>query len=115
MPDLVANWSVRCDRMRSRVCDVLKRRKSYVSRKNSALDQAKILDEVRHAQLLARIQNLEGREARSERSQMEFEQRMNGALYRGVVEPSVKVDVAGVVFLSAVPFASFESSQIQDQ
>lgn len=60
-------------------------------------------DEIRYAQLRTRIQSLDGREASAEAEQLALEQGLNEALHRGISFPSIKVDVAGAVFLTSEP------------
>jgi ATP-dependent helicase HepA len=65
-------------------------------------------DEIRHAQLQTRIQSLQGSEAEAEANQLDLERELSAALLRGISAPSVKVDVAGVVFLTSEPVSSIE-------
>lgn len=103
-PDAFANWNLRCVRM----CDAAKARLLARARlaasKQMALARAHVEDEVRHAQLHTRIQSLTGCEAKVERDQLAAEIAINEGLYRGIDAPLVKVDVAGVVLLSATPY-----------
>ena len=66
-------------------------------------------DEIRYAQLRPRIQSFEGREANSEVGQLSLERSLNEALHYGIHNPSIKVDVVGVVFLTSEPVALIES------
>jgi len=43
---------------------------------------------------------LTGVESLAEQARLTLEQRLNDALYAGIATPTIKVDVAGVVFLS---------------
>lgn len=72
--------------------------------KKAALARAHVEDEIRHAQLRTRIQSMSGGQALLERHQLASEQAINAGLYQGIHAPSVKVDVAGVVLLSASPY-----------
>jgi ATP-dependent helicase HepA len=103
-PDAFANWDVRCGRMREAAMGKILARTSLSEAKKAALARARIEDEIRHAQLRARIQSLSGGEAILERRQLESEQAINAGLYQGIQAPSIKVDVAGVVLLSASPY-----------
>lgn len=104
VPDTFANWGERCVRMRDRAKAILIARPTHTDAKVVAVERARIEDEVRAAQLATRIRILEGVEADSEREQLEFEKKLNVALYKGIENPSIKVDVAGVVILSSNPF-----------
>lgn len=110
MPDKFANWNHFCARLRNKAFSILDQRKEIAERKYTAIKRAQVEDEVRHAQLMARIQHLQGKEAESEKAQLELEKKINNALYRGIQEPSIKVDVAGVVFLSNQPFPNIEQA-----
>lgn len=106
MPDIFENWDTRCNRMRDYANSILNKRPEFLNLKEQAIINAKLEDEVRYAQLKTRIQHLKGKEADSERTQLQFESSINDALYRGIHSPSIKVDVAGVVFLSNQPFSA---------
>lgn len=103
-PDSFANWEERCVRMRNRAKANLVARPSLEDAKVVAIQRARIEDEVREAQLATRIRMLDGVEADSEREQLALETKLNAALYQGIEAPSIKVDVAGVVILSGMPF-----------
>jgi ATP-dependent helicase HepA len=102
-PQAFANWNLRCERMRDTARTKLLARSRLEDSKQAALARARVEDEVRYAQLHTRIQSLTGREADVERHQLAAEQAINEGLYCGISDPSVKVDVAGVVLLSAGP------------
>lgn len=102
--DAFANWDVRCVRMREAAMCKLLARASLAEAKKAALARAHLEDEMRHAQLRARIQSTTGNQALLERRQLAAEQAINAGLYRGINEPSIKVDVVGVVLLSASPY-----------
>lgn len=70
----------------------------------AAMQRARIEDEVREAQLATRIRMLDGVEAESEQEQLTLETNLNAALYKGIETPSIKVDVAGMVILTGMPF-----------
>jgi ATP-dependent helicase HepA len=105
LPDTFANWGERCIRMRDRAKAILLARPSLDEAKVIAIKQARIEDEIREAQLATRIRMLDGVEAESERRQLELETKLNQALYQGIKNPIVKIDVAGVVILSDTPFS----------
>lgn len=111
MPDMFENWDTRCSRMRDFANSILCKRSEFINLKERAIVSAKLEDEVRYAQLKTRIQHLDGKEAESECSQLKFENAINDALYRGIHSPSIKVDVAGVVFLSNRPFSAIVSAE----
>lgn len=104
-PDTFANWSERCVRMRDRSKAILVAKPGYAEAKVVAIKNARIEDEVREAQLATRIRMLDGVEADSERQQLALETKLNAALYQGIESPSIKLDVAGVVILSGMPFS----------
>lgn len=107
-PDIFANWEERCERMRARALDIVMARPELEERQQRALERAVAEDEIRYAQLQTRIQSLHGREAQAEAQQLTLEQALNSALHRGISSPSVKVDVAGVVFLTSEPVSLIE-------
>ncbi|KZN21252.1 MULTISPECIES: protein DpdE [Pseudomonas] len=101
--DTFVNWEERCERMRDRALAIVIARSELKDRQHRALERALAEDEIRYAQLQTRIQSLQRREAEAEMRQLTLEQALNGALHRGISSPSVKVDVAGVVFLTSQP------------
>lgn len=105
-----ANWGERCVRIRDLARAILVGRREFVDSKNNAIARAEVEDEVRYAQLATRIQSLDGAEAEAEQSLLAFETKLHAALYRGIADPSIKVDVVGVVFLSRLAFARIEDS-----
>lgn len=102
-PDVFVNWHERCLRMNERAHALVLARPELEARKHAALARARVEDDVRHAQMRTRIRSLEGAEAVTESAEFELEQRLNNALYEGITNPVVKVDVAGVVFLAEPP------------
>lgn len=107
-PDVLTNWTERCERMRDKAIAIVKSRPEMLERQRVSLERALAEDEIRYAQLRTRIQSLVGREARAEAVQLELEQGLNEALHRGISFPSIKVDVAGVVFLTNHPVSVIE-------
>lgn len=103
-PEAFTNWDVRCARMREAAMGKLLARSSLAEAKKAALARARVEDEIRHAQLRARIQSMSGSQALLEQRQLSSEQAINAGLYQGIHAPSVKIDVAGVVLLSASPY-----------
>lgn len=103
-PATFLNWEQRCIRMRDKAKDILIAREHLANAKAAAIRRARIEDVVREAQLATRIRMLDGVEADSEQVQLAFESNLNSALYRGIENPSIKVDVAGMVILSCRPF-----------
>lgn len=103
-PDIFANWNARCIRMRNRAKEILKSRVGLAENIATAIKHARIEDEIRAAQLLTRVRLLEGVEAESEQKQLSIEVKLNDALYKGIQNPSIRVDVAGVVILSSNQF-----------
>jgi ATP-dependent helicase HepA len=103
-PDTFANWTERCIRMRDSAKAILGAKSDHMEAKVTAIKNARIEDEVREAQLATRIRMLDGIESDSEREQLAIEKKLNAALYQGIETPLIKVDVAGVVILSGMPF-----------
>ena len=103
-PDAFLNWKERCGRMRDRARATLVARPHLAALKMKALDRAKIEDELRQAQLATRIRTLRGIEAEVELRQMRIEREINDGLYQGILSPSIKVDVSGVIMISSAPF-----------
>jgi ATP-dependent helicase HepA len=110
MPNTFANWCERCTRIRDRARDILVSRQEFEANKKSAISRAKVEDDVRYAQLTTRIQSLEGTEAEAEKVQLALETKLHAALYSGIANPSIKVDVVGVVFLSRLSLATIQQS-----
>jgi len=110
MPDKFDNWKYLCERLRDKACSILVQRKEFSDRKNMAMKRAQIGDEIRYAQLATRIRHLQEDEAKVEREQLELEKKLNNALYIGIQSPTIKVDVAGVVFLSRLPFSNIQQA-----
>lgn len=108
MPDAFASWADRCAHMRRRAHEVLLNREELAARKSAAIARAKTEDGVRYAQLLTRMQTLRGKELKEEGLQLQFERDLNQALYEGIAQPTIKVDVVGVVLLSLRSFSSVE-------
>ncbi|WP_244814748.1 protein DpdE [Caballeronia sp. Lep1P3] len=107
-PDLLANWSQRCLRLRGRAYDLVKQRETLTARQLGAIEQAVIEDEGRYAQLATRVQSLTGAEAAAEQARLSLEKMINAALHDGIRAPTIKVDVAGVVFVSNEPVSVIE-------
>lgn len=110
MPGTFANWAERCERIRDLARALLVGRREFIDSKSNAIEKAKLEDEVRYAQLAARIQSLDGVEAEAEQALLALEVKLHAALYTGIADPSIKVDVVGVVFLSSMAFSSVEDS-----
>ena len=108
-PDIFENWNERCTRLRERALAIVVAREDLLQSQQSAIKCALAEDDVRYAQLHSRIQSLQGSEAKSESKQLEMERQLGAALLRGITSPSIKVDVAGVVFVTSEPVASIES------
>ena len=107
-PDIFANWSERCARMRERALTKAVAQEELLQSQQKAVKRALAEDEIRYAQLQTRIQSLQGGEAQAEANQLSLERELGAALLRGISAPSVKVDVAGVVFLTSEPVSSIE-------
>jgi ATP-dependent helicase HepA len=108
-PNAFANWHERCLRMNERAHSLVLARPELEAFKRAALKRARAEDEVRHAQMRTRIRSLDGAEAEAESAGFELEQRLNEALYEGIINPVVKVDVAGVVFLAEQPVSVLDA------
>jgi ATP-dependent helicase HepA len=107
-PDIFTNWNERCERMRDKAIAIVRSKPEMLERQKASLGRALAEDEIRYAQLHTRIQSLDGREASAEAEQLVLEQILNEALHRGISSPSIKVDVAGVVFLTSAPVSLIE-------
>ena len=99
-PEAFSNWAERCLRMNDRAHVVVLAKPELAALKHAALKHARAEDDVRHAQMRTRIRSLVGTEAEAESAEFKLEQRLNDALYEGIANPVLKVDVAGVVFVS---------------
>ncbi len=108
LPDVFGNWKDRCVRMRNRALAILTARQELAAHIRAASVKARLEQEIRYAQLQTRIQQLDGREAVSEREQLVFERKLSAALDSGIVVPSIEVDVAGMIFLASEQYASAE-------
>jgi ATP-dependent helicase HepA len=108
-PHAFANWHERCLRMNERAHALVLARPELEAFKRAALTRARAEDDVRHAQMRTRIRSLDGAEAEAESAGFELEQRLNEALYEGIINPVVKVDVAGVVFLAEQPVSVLDA------
>jgi ATP-dependent helicase HepA len=113
-PDTFTNWEERCHRMRDRALAIAMAKPELRDRQRVALERALAEEEIRYAQLQTRIQSLRGTEAQTEARQLKFERALNEALHRGISSPSVKVDVAGVVFLTSEHVSLIERSVQED-
>jgi ATP-dependent helicase HepA len=109
-PDIFTNWNERCERMRDKAIAIVRSKRDMLERQKDSLGRALAEDEIRYAQLQTRIQSLDGREASVEAEQLVLEQILNEALHRGISSPSIKVDVAGVVFLTSAPVSLLEGN-----
>lgn len=108
-PGAFANWHERCLRMNERAHALVLARPELGALKRAALARARAEDDVRHAQMRTRIRSLDGAEAEAESAEFELEQRLNDALYEGIANPVVKVDVAGVIFLAEQPVSVLDA------
>ena len=104
-PDHFGNWAERCVKMRNRALAILEEREELAGRIRAAVKRSEYGDEIRFAQLSSRIQYLEGNEATVEQQRLVLEKALSTALIEGVMEPSIRVDVAGFVFLTNEPFS----------
>jgi ATP-dependent helicase HepA len=107
-PDILTNWTERCERMRDKAKAIVKSRPELLKRQKDSLGRALAEDEIRYAQLRTRIRSLAGREASAEAEQLALERALNEALHGGIFSPSIKVDVAGAVFLTSEPVSLIE-------
>jgi len=100
LPDTFRNWDLRCVRMRDVAADILTKKVDLTKAVTDAMVRARGEDEIWEAQLATRIRMLDGVEACSEEAQLLLGRDLNAALYKGIVKPSIRVDVVGVVILS---------------
>lgn len=105
-PDTLTNWVDRCERMRDTAKAIALTKPELVQQQKDSLSRALVEDEIRYAQLRTRIQSLDALEAAAESQQLLLEQSLNEALQRGISSPSIKVDVAGAVFLTSEPISA---------
>ncbi|RJQ27558.1 DEAD/DEAH box helicase [Candidatus Parcubacteria bacterium] len=105
MSDTFANWEERCGRMRVCASKIVLEKREILTAQTTALNRARVEDEIREAQLRTRIRALGGKEAKAESTQFNLEKTLNAALYKGIETPSIKTDVAGVVILTSMPFS----------
>jgi hypothetical protein len=61
-------------------------------------------DEVRFAQLQTRLQQLRASEATAEREMFDLEKRLAAAFEQGIKEPSVRLDVVGMTYITDSAF-----------
>lgn len=108
LPDILENWGKRCERMRDKAKEIAKLMPELLERQKDSLNRALTEDEIRYAQLRTRIQALNERESVAEAQQLALESSINEALHQGIVSPSIKVDVVGVVFLTSEPVSLLE-------
>ena len=94
--------------MRERALAVVLAREELLHSQLGAVKRALLEDDIRYAQLHTRIQSLHGFEAQVESNQLALEKALGAALLQGITTPSIKVDVAGVVFLTSESVASIE-------
>ena len=69
-PDILTNWTERCERMRDKAKAIVKARPELLERQKDSLGRDVAEDEIRYAQLCTRIQSLDGREATAEAEQL---------------------------------------------
>lgn len=108
LPDSLTNWRESCGRLRDRAKAIVMSKPDLLVQQKNAIDRALVEDEIRYAQIRARIQSLSGLEADLEARQLRLEETLNAALHRGISTPKIKVDVAGVVFLTSEPVTTLD-------
>lgn len=94
------NWQGRCNFMREKALNCLKNRSELLDAKNVAIRRGQTEDQLRYAQLSTRLLTLTGDEQKQETAVLALERKIAAGLYAGIQEPSIKVDVAGLVILS---------------
>lgn len=107
-PEILTNWTERCERMGDKAKDIVKSKPELLERQRDSLERALAEDEIRYAQLRTRIRFLDGKEASAEAKQFALERALNEALHRGISSPSIRVDVAGAIFLTSEPVSLIE-------
>lgn len=112
IPDTFSNWSERCSRIRDLAKIILLKRPDFNNARVAAIKRAQEEDEVREAQLATRIRMLKGVEAESERAQLALEANINKALYKGIENPTIKLDVVGVIILTSLEFPYSDNRRI---
>ena len=99
-PQVFENWARRCENARDCAKSSLEIGSELTRRKAEAMHRSVLAAEQRFAQLESRIQLLDGNEAESERHALALEKMIVEALHAGISAPSIRVDIAGVMFLS---------------
>lgn len=100
MPNEFDNWNTRCFRMREFALSHIKNNASLNKSIRTAIATAKVDDELRQIQLMTRIQLLVGIEADSEKNQLEIEKALSNLIYKGIQNPSIKIDATGMTLLT---------------
>lgn len=104
MPNEFDNWKARCFRMREFALNHIKNNESLNNSIRTAIATAKVAGELRETQLMTRIQLLEGIEADSEKNQLVIESALSNLIYKGIQNPSIKIDATGMTFLTSQIF-----------
>lgn len=103
MPDTLNNWQERCERMRDKAKVIVQTKPGLIAQQQDALERAASENEIRYAQIRTRIQAMKDKERDVERAQLALEEKLNMSLRNGISAPSIRVDVAGVIFLTTEP------------
>jgi ATP-dependent helicase HepA len=103
MPNVFGQWATLCRRQRDTAIDRVVCSEWLKRKIDEALSRLQVVQEVRLAQLVSRAQHLGGIEATGERTQLDLEKDLAVALQQGIRAPTVKIDVAGAVWLTDEP------------
>lgn len=76
---------------------------SLHERSETAVNRARLANDVRLARLRARISKLDGLLKLREQTELDLETRVSESLYSGMSDPSLSLDTIGVIFLSDIP------------
>lgn len=98
--DVLDYWSSLCFKAKEVAIKEIRKTTKLDNLTKKCIETNKEKDEYYYAQLRSRIAYLTGIEADKEKERLTIEQKINEALYQGVIEPKFYLDVIGAIFLS---------------
>jgi ATP-dependent helicase HepA len=104
-PERFGNWPLRCQRLRDAALEVVRRKSFVVDGIREAVNRKSGSDEIRFAQLEARVQQLQGAAREVERDAMSLEKQLALAIEKGINNPRIGLDVAGMVYVTDKAFS----------
>lgn len=110
LTEIFGNWSFRCMRSSEVAKKVLAERPILKNTVEVARRRFTSDVETRRAQLATRIQQLRGKEQREEQARSILETQIDAALIAGIAQPSIQVDLAGMVLLATESYANVEKA-----